>query len=57
MSDSLGFNTIAEGVETNEQLITLCKLGCDYFQGYFFSRPISAIEFEQLVHSAKVNVV
>lgn len=36
---------IAEGVEEIEQVTALTKLGCNYFQGYYFSRPLS---FEQL---------
>ena len=35
-----------EGVETAEQMLTLKAMGCDIVQGYFFSRPVSAPEFE-----------
>ena len=31
---------VAEGVETEEQYMVLKALGCDYVQGYFFSKPI-----------------
>jgi EAL domain-containing protein (putative c-di-GMP-specific phosphodiesterase class I) len=33
---------VAEGVETAEQLTRLKEIGCDYGQGYFFSRPLDA---------------
>ncbi|EQB40529.1 hypothetical protein M947_01640 [Sulfurimonas hongkongensis] len=37
-----GLEVIAEGVETKEQYQKLTEIGCKYFQGYFFSKPISA---------------
>ena len=46
MAESLGMDIIAEGVETEEQLKTLIDMGCAFFQGYHFSRPIPAEEFE-----------
>jgi diguanylate cyclase (GGDEF)-like protein/PAS domain S-box-containing protein len=39
MAHALGLPTIAEGVETSEQLYTLRRLGCDYAQGFLFARP------------------
>ena len=44
MSHSLGLTVIAEGVETAEQLQVLNKLKCDFIQGYYFSKPIPAIQ-------------
>jgi EAL domain-containing protein (putative c-di-GMP-specific phosphodiesterase class I) len=38
---SLGMKLVAEGVETVPQRDTLQRLGCDYGQGYLFSRPVS----------------
>jgi len=46
ISESLGVPTIAEGVENAEQLMTLKAMGCDIVQGYYFSRPLPATEFE-----------
>jgi len=42
MAHSLGLKVVAEGVETKEQFELLSELACDYIQGYYFSKPISA---------------
>ncbi|PLA74471.1 GGDEF-domain containing protein [Hydrogenovibrio sp. SC-1] len=47
MGHSLGLKVLAEGIETPNQLDILKKLGCDEGQGYLFSRPLPAKEFEQ----------
>jgi diguanylate cyclase (GGDEF)-like protein len=39
-------STVAEGVETQQQLAFLVEAGCDLFQGYYFSRPLDAAAFE-----------
>lgn len=52
MSHSLGLKVIAEGVETAEQLQFLKENGCDHYQGYYFSKPVSINEFE---NSALIN--
>ena len=49
MAHSLGMSTIAEGVETIEQLELLRARGCDQIQGYHFSRPLLPQAFEQFV--------
>ena len=46
MAYSLGMEVISEGVETEQQLRTLTEMGCSHFQGYYFSRPIPADEFD-----------
>ena len=46
MAISLGMDVISEGVETDVQLNLVRDMGCRYFQGYYFSRPIPAAEFE-----------
>jgi diguanylate cyclase (GGDEF)-like protein len=45
LAHSMNLNVVAEGVETKEQLELLRKQGCDYVQGFLFSRPLSAEEF------------
>ncbi len=47
LAESLEVPTIAEGVETAEQMFTLKSMGCDVVQGYYFSRPLPAAEFEE----------
>ena len=49
MAHKLGLKVIAEGVETEAQRILLAAAGCDYGQGYLYSRPASAEEFEALL--------
>ena len=49
IADSLGVPTIAEGVETAEQMFTLKAMGCDIVQGYYFSRPIPVDEYEKFL--------
>jgi len=49
LARSLGFQTIAEGVETQGQLDFLRAQGCDEVQGYFYSRPLPADGFEAFV--------
>lgn len=47
LAESLGMKTVAEGVETREQLELLRKLGCDAVQGYIVSRPCSATDLSR----------
>ncbi len=44
-------NIVAEGVEQLEQFELLKKFGCHYFQGFYFSKPVSTFHFEKLVES------
>ena len=49
MASSLHLNVLAEGVETEEQLTFLRAQGCNEIQGYSFSKPLTATEFEKLL--------
>ncbi len=47
ISRALGFTCIAEGVETDDQLLVLDQLGCDDAQGYLFARPARGADIAQ----------
>lgn len=49
MAKWIGLQTIAEGVETDEQRYFLMNQGCYYAQGFYFSKPISVEEFEDII--------
>jgi diguanylate cyclase (GGDEF)-like protein/PAS domain S-box-containing protein len=54
MAHGLGLKVVAEGVETEEQLKFLSSQGCDYGQGYLFSKPISPEEMTVLLEEGDV---
>ncbi|HEY8034945.1 MAG TPA: bacteriohemerythrin [Methylobacter sp.] len=49
MAQSLNFNIIAEGVETEQQRQLLLNKGCNHYQGYLFSKPVPIGQFEALL--------
>ncbi|MFP4114177.1 MAG: putative bifunctional diguanylate cyclase/phosphodiesterase [Spirochaetota bacterium] len=49
MAHGLGLSVVAEGVDAAQQVEFLKSIGCDLFQGYYFSRPIPAEQFEALL--------
>ncbi|MEM9539479.1 MAG: EAL domain-containing protein [Cyanobacteria bacterium P01_E01_bin.42] len=49
---TMGLETVAEGIETREQLERLKNLDCDFGQGYFFSRPLTAARATELLESS-----
>ena len=53
IADYLAVPVIAEGVETEEQLRALKAMGCDLVQGYYFSKPIPAEEYERFLTERK----
>ena len=55
LAKTLGMDTISEGVETPQQLNQLKALGCEFAQGFFFSRPLTADAVESML-TAKIQV-
>ncbi len=55
MAHSLGFTTVAEGVETKEHVDLLKEMGCDELQGYYFSKPITKDELISFVQNFTPN--
>ncbi|MCB1955395.1 MAG: EAL domain-containing protein [Rhodocyclaceae bacterium] len=52
LAHGLGMSVVAEGVETEDQLRFLDQRECDMIQGYLFSRPLPAADFERLLERA-----
>ena len=57
MLHGLGLKIVAEGVETKEMLEALEELGCDYIQGYYFSRPIPKAKFMEYIKNAARGIL
>src|SRR5690606_41306657 len=55
MAHRLGLEGVAEGVETPLQRELLLKAGCDFAQGYLFSAPVGADEFEALLRQGMIS--
>jgi EAL domain-containing protein (putative c-di-GMP-specific phosphodiesterase class I) len=51
LADTLGLEAIAEGVETAEQQAMLASQGCQNFQGFYISHPVTADQFEAFVRA------
>ena len=54
LGQNLGLDLIAEGVETGEQLTQLRTMGCNYGQGYYFSKPLDSEGATTLIATAPV---
>jgi diguanylate cyclase (GGDEF)-like protein len=57
LGHSLGMKVVAEGVETNEQLQILQRMGCDVFQGFLFSKAVPPEAFENLVRANQTQML
>ena len=55
MAKQLNMDIITEGVETKEQANRLIQLGCNHFQGFYYSRPIPVSDFEMIVRENLKN--
>lgn len=53
LAHGLRLKVVAEGVETADQIAFLQKLGCDQYQGFYFSKPINAAGFAEMLRSGK----
>ncbi|CAN5534617.1 hypothetical protein BH10ACT1_BH10ACT1_26680 [soil metagenome] len=53
LADNLGFTTVAEGIETEAQREVLERLGCEFAQGFLFSRPVVAAEIDAMILDAR----
>jgi len=49
LGHNLGMKIVVEGVENSEMVELLESYGCDYMQGYYFSRPLPAYEFQEMI--------
>ncbi|WP_373992019.1 putative bifunctional diguanylate cyclase/phosphodiesterase [Duganella sp. BuS-21] len=54
---SLGMNTVAEGIETQQQAAVVAEQGCDKGQGYLYSRPISSAAIEEWLSASDQAIV
>lgn len=55
IAKTLGMDIVIEGVETKEQFNILSDIGCDLFQGYYFSRPILLDDFKELIEKNSIK--
>ena len=51
MTEIVGLTTVAEGVETMDDVVFLSNYNCDYLQGYYFSKPVNLEKFTEILES------
>lgn len=56
MADKLGLELLAEGVETEEQVELLRKIGCDNVQGYYYAKPMPVEDFFELLQKDRQSI-
>jgi diguanylate cyclase (GGDEF)-like protein/PAS domain S-box-containing protein len=57
LAQNLGMDVVAEGVETNEQLVLLQKLHCENGQGYFFSKPVNSDGAQKIIGETYASLI
>ncbi|MCC5825566.1 EAL domain-containing protein [Alkalimonas sp.] len=57
LAKGLGFQVTAEGLENREGLAKLMTLGCDTVQGYYFAKPMAALDFERWLQQFQLTAV
>jgi EAL domain-containing protein (putative c-di-GMP-specific phosphodiesterase class I) len=55
LANGLGMQTVAEGVESEFQVIALRAMRCDFIQGYYYSKPLGVIELETKYNNASLE--
>jgi EAL domain-containing protein (putative c-di-GMP-specific phosphodiesterase class I) len=55
LARKLNKRSVAEGIEDEQQLAELKALGCEFGQGYYFSRPVQAAEAEKLIGAQRLH--
>lgn len=55
LAHALGLKTVAEGVETKEQIEALKAMGCDCFQGYYYSKPLPEQQFREYLKKELIS--
>ena len=56
LGENFGLTVIAEGVESEKQLLKLAEQGCNHYQGYLFCRPLLLADFEKYVEGMKHGI-
>lgn len=56
MTKVLNLQTVAEGIETEEEVAFLKQVGCDIVQGYYYARPMPTINFEKLLNPDSTTI-
>ncbi len=57
LAKGLDFKVLAEGIETPEQMDVLNHMGCDYAQGYWFSRPLTVQQVDEMLLSGRLSEI
>ena len=55
LAHALGLQSVAEGVETEEQLMTLVSLGCDFMQGFYWSAVVDALAMADMLRRGSLD--